>query len=524
MIYLCNSEGLIVASVPSAVNQGSVGVNEIVLIAPFPETCTVSLTIKLPNGVLLQPYLAEQADNELVMAVVDAFKQRIPGYNVWTKKLTGPITSVSGTALITFLITGEDGTVATPSTQININRTVPYIPNVNSEDINTIAQYLTAANNAAQAAEDIAEAAEVALNTKIEDFENNNFFNAIANEEDPEFDGDVETFLSNASGNVLIKNCSSLLSNLTIPADINTIVFFNCAGQFSECHVVGDSNAKQTISILSPQSGTDFYISDFYNVLNSTAYRISSCQQVINCDAMDVVGCQRVINCKVLGEVSNCDYVEGVFGTPQSLNNNWINYYSCPALSPNTGVQGLDGAIYDLITGIGSSISGSRLTINLRTETGDTAASTNIDLPLTSTFKYKGSVQSFSNLPSGAAVGDVYNVATAYTDPETDNIYPPGTNYAWDGNRWDALGGSITAELVNPIIEEFLNDNPIYTPTITVTQITNGHRVTISDKTGSTSFDVMNGHTPVKGVDYWTAADIAEIKSYVDDAILGGEW
>lgn len=30
--------------------------------------------------------------------------------------------------------------------------------------------------------------------------------------------------------------------------------------------------------------------------------------------------------------------------------------------------------------------------------------------------------------------------------------------------------------------------------------------------------------TPKKGVDYWTKADIAEIKSYVDDAILGGVW
>lgn len=30
--------------------------------------------------------------------------------------------------------------------------------------------------------------------------------------------------------------------------------------------------------------------------------------------------------------------------------------------------------------------------------------------------------------------------------------------------------------------------------------------------------------TPVKGRDYWTAADIAEIKSYVDDAILNGAW
>ena len=30
--------------------------------------------------------------------------------------------------------------------------------------------------------------------------------------------------------------------------------------------------------------------------------------------------------------------------------------------------------------------------------------------------------------------------------------------------------------------------------------------------------------TPVKGVDYWTDADKAEIKSYVDEAILGGAW
>ena len=33
-----------------------------------------------------------------------------------------------------------------------------------------------------------------------------------------------------------------------------------------------------------------------------------------------------------------------------------------------------------------------------------------------------------------------------------------------------------------------------------------------------------DGYTPVRGIDYWTAEDIAEIKSYVDEAILGGEW
>lgn len=32
------------------------------------------------------------------------------------------------------------------------------------------------------------------------------------------------------------------------------------------------------------------------------------------------------------------------------------------------------------------------------------------------------------------------------------------------------------------------------------------------------------GYTPVRGTDYWTDADKAEIKSYVDEAILNGAW
>ncbi len=32
------------------------------------------------------------------------------------------------------------------------------------------------------------------------------------------------------------------------------------------------------------------------------------------------------------------------------------------------------------------------------------------------------------------------------------------------------------------------------------------------------------GYTPQRGTDYWTEADKAEIKSYVDEAILGGAW
>ena len=33
-----------------------------------------------------------------------------------------------------------------------------------------------------------------------------------------------------------------------------------------------------------------------------------------------------------------------------------------------------------------------------------------------------------------------------------------------------------------------------------------------------------SGYTPVRGTAYWTEKDIALIKSYVDEAILGGAW
>ena len=33
-----------------------------------------------------------------------------------------------------------------------------------------------------------------------------------------------------------------------------------------------------------------------------------------------------------------------------------------------------------------------------------------------------------------------------------------------------------------------------------------------------------NGYTPIRGKDYWTEDDITQIKAYVDETILGGEW
>ena len=50
---------------------------------------------------------------------------------------------------------------------------------------------------------------------------------------------------------------------------------------------------------------------------------------------------------------------------------------------------------------------------------------------------FKGSC-TYAQLPTtGQVTGDVWNVTDAHGDT------PPGTNYAWDGTQWDALGGDV---------------------------------------------------------------------------------
>lgn len=56
---------------------------------------------------------------------------------------------------------------------------------------------------------------------------------------------------------------------------------------------------------------------------------------------------------------------------------------------------------------------------------------------LASVYEYKGSVSTYAELPGNAEKGDVYNVETEH------ELHPGGTNWAWNGSEWDALGGLV---------------------------------------------------------------------------------
>lgn len=59
-----------------------------------------------------------------------------------------------------------------------------------------------------------------------------------------------------------------------------------------------------------------------------------------------------------------------------------------------------------------------------------------VNRAVSSALKYKGSC-TYAELPKSPAQGDVYNVTDKH-----DNI-PAGTNYAWNGEAWDALAGAV---------------------------------------------------------------------------------
>ncbi len=101
------------------------------------------------------------------------------------------------------------------------------------------------------------------------------------------------------------------------------------------------------------------------------------------------------------------------------------------------GYTKLDGIAAGAQTNVLESVSvnGQPLTINSK--------GVNIDLSnyaqksdLAAVLEWKGSVETFDDLPGNPQVGDVYNIV----QEDADNDIPAGGNVAWDGSAWDVLG------------------------------------------------------------------------------------
>lgn len=114
-----------------------------------------------------------------------------------------------------------------------------------------------------------------------------------------------------------------------------------------------------------------------------------------------------------------------------------------------------------------------------------------VDSKVSSVYKFKGSVENYSDLPtSGNEVGDVWDIINA--DP-TNNI-KAGDNVVWTGTTWDNLGGMV--DLTNYYTKDII-DNKLDTINQSITNIDNNLSTNYYNKEYINN--VLNNYLPVTG-------------------------
>lgn len=139
MIFIAKADGSLSRVIPSAVNQGSVGVNELVLIAPYPKVSAVTAAFILPNGIRTKPNLATLTE---IPDVIEG-----TAYNAWVFELTAAITEYAGNVTVQFYVTSADEKVlATYADTFPVAKGgKPEMPDAPTDDIYN--QILTAYSN-----------------------------------------------------------------------------------------------------------------------------------------------------------------------------------------------------------------------------------------------------------------------------------------------------------------------------------------------------------------------------------------
>lgn len=153
-----------------------------------------------------------------------------------------------------------------------------------------------------------------------------------------------------------------------------------------------------------------------------------------------------------------------------------------------------------------------------------------IDDRLTTVYKFKGTKQTYAELPNNAEEGDVWNVVSAVGDSGSAGYTPAGTNYAWvpasEGvaAHWDALGGTIdltgfaTKEDLQEIdtestqlrtdLTELSAATTAFMETVANTYAESGDVVTEIGKASGAAVTSANSYTDTKLADYYTTGQV----------------
>ena len=137
MIFIINNEGTTTSAIYENVYQGSNNANRIVLLAPFASTSQVTVSFKLPNGQVSEPY---------VMSLLKGFDQAVldilaegKSLNAWHISIDSVITQYAGIVGVQFaLYTGNETVQNTYPSSFEVIASIPNeLPETPTQDVYT---------------------------------------------------------------------------------------------------------------------------------------------------------------------------------------------------------------------------------------------------------------------------------------------------------------------------------------------------------------------------------------------------
>lgn len=135
---------------------------------------------------------------------------------------------------------------------------------------------------------------------------------------------------------------------------------------------------------------------------------------------------------------------------------------------------------------------------------------------LTSTVKYKGTVNSFDELPTKNTVGDMYNIKNAGGTDSNGTPIKAGDNVVWNGSGWDDQSGVVD-------LSDYAKNSEVSKTVVSTTYLND--TVTFIHKDGTRTTAVVNNvEHAVKASqdDKGQPIDIADIKSLITKAVNDG--
>ena len=157
---------------------------------------------------------------------------------------------------------------------------------------------------------------------------------------------------------------------------------------------------------------------------------------------------------------------------PIALSGEWSDIYNVPVANDTT--QG----ITKLYSTTGTNTDGAISQYGINNILANYAKLTDI----TAAYRYKGTVDNYSDLPTAHKIGDVYNIKNA----DAANKIKAGDNVVWNGTEWDNLSGvvDLSAYLTKPEADKLYLGK---TATAANATTVNGHTV-LSDVPANAKF------------------------------------